>query len=274
MPKVLSTGQIEAFRKDGYVAPIRAISTEKAAEIRRKLEAFEASTGGPLSGSLRGRSHLLFTWLNDLIREERIVDAVEDLYGENLFCWASSFFIKEAEDPSFVSWHQDSTYWGLSSPDIVTAWVALSDSTKENGALEVVPATHLQDQIPHRDTFSKNNMLTRGQEVAVDVDPKSAVMLELEPGEMSLHHVRLIHGSAPNPSKRRRIGFAIRYMPTTVRQLEGDDSASLVRGVDSHKTFEIEPIPSMDFDPVTVAFHKKQHERSTKILYKGSKVPA
>jgi ectoine hydroxylase-related dioxygenase (phytanoyl-CoA dioxygenase family) len=99
-------------------------------------------------------------------------------------------------------------------------------------------------------------------------------MLELEPGEMSLHHVRLIHGSAPNPSKRRRIGFAIRYMPTTVRQLEGDDSASLVRGVDSHKTFEIEPIPSMDFDPVTVAFHKKQHERSTKILYKGSKVPA
>ena len=85
MPKVLSTEQIEAYRKSGYVAPIRAISTEKAAVIRQKLEAFEASQGGPLSGSLRGRSHLLFTWLNDLIREERIVDAIEDLYGENLF---------------------------------------------------------------------------------------------------------------------------------------------------------------------------------------------
>lgn len=274
MPKVLSPAQVEGFWRDGYAAPIRAVSTEKAALVRQRLEAFEASTGGPLSGSLRGRSHLLFTWLNDLIREEKIVDAVEDLYGENLFCWASSFFIKEAEDPSFVSWHQDSTYWGLSSPDVVTAWVALSESNKANGALEVVPGTHLQDQIPHRDTFSKDNMLTRGQEVAVEVDPKSAVMLELEPGEMSLHHVRLIHGSAPNPSKRRRIGFAIRYMPTTVRQLEGEDSASLVRGVDSHGTFEIEPIPSRDMDPVAVAFHKKQHERSVKILYKGASVPA
>ena len=274
MSKVLSSEQIAAYRKDGFVAPIRAISTEKAASIRQQLEAFEAKNGGPLSGSLRGHSHLLFTWLNELIREQRIVDAIEDLYGENLFCWASSFFIKEPEDASFVSWHQDSTYWGLSSPDVVTAWVALSESNKANGALEVVPGTHLQDQIPHRDTFSTNNMLTRGQEVAVDVDPKSAVMLELEPGEMSLHHVRLIHGSAPNPSKRRRIGFAIRYMPTTVRQLEGDDSASLVRGVDEHKTFEIQPIPTRDMDPVTVAFHAKQHERSAKILYRGAKIPA
>jgi ectoine hydroxylase-related dioxygenase (phytanoyl-CoA dioxygenase family) len=274
MPKVLSPAQIDGFWKDGYVAPVRAISTEQAALIRDKLEAFEKSTGGPLSGSLRGRSHLLFTWLNDLIREERIVDAIEDLYGENLLCWASSFFIKEAEDPSFVSWHQDSTYWGLSSPDVVTAWVALSESNKANGALEVVPGTHLQDQIPHRDTFSKDNMLTRGQEVAVDVDPKSAVMLELEPGEMSLHHVRLIHGSAPNPSKRRRIGFAIRYMPTSVRQLEGEDSASLVRGVDAEASFEHEPIPTRDMDPVTVEFHRKQHERSVKILYRGTKVPA
>jgi non-haem Fe2+, alpha-ketoglutarate-dependent halogenase len=274
MPNVLTPAQIDGFWRNGYAAPIRVISTERAARIREKLEAFENSMGGPLSGSLRGRSHLLFTWLNDLIRDERIVDAIEDLYGENLFCWSSSFFIKEAEDPAFVSWHQDSTYWGLSSPDVVTAWIALSESTKENGALEVVPGTHLKDQIPHKDTFSKNNMLTRGQEVAVEVDPKSPVMLELEPGEMSLHHVRLIHGSAPNPSKRRRIGYAIRYMPTSVRQLEGDDSASLVRGVDREKTFEHEPIPARDMDPVTVEFHRKQHERSTKILYRGAKMPA
>ncbi|KIZ40474.1 MULTISPECIES: phytanoyl-CoA dioxygenase family protein [Rhodopseudomonas] len=274
MPKVLSSAQIDGFWKDGYVAPVRAISTDRAAAMRKELEAFESSTGGPLSGPFRNRSHLLFTWLNELIRDEHIVDAIEDLYGENLLCWASSFFIKEPEDPSFVSWHQDSTYWGLSSPDVVTAWIALSESNKANGALEVVPGSHLQDQIPHRDTFSKNNMLTRGQEVAVDVDPKSAVMLELEPGEMSLHHVRLIHGSAPNPSKRRRIGFAIRYMPTSVRQLEGEDSASLVRGVDAEATFEHEPIPTRDMDPVAVDFHRRQHERSMKILYRGAQVPA
>src|SRR5262247_1454453 len=160
MPKVLSPAQIEGFWKDGYVAPIRAISTERAASIRAKLEAFERTIGGPLSGSLRGRSHLLFTWLNDLIREEGVVDAIEDLYGENILCWASSFFIKEAEDPSFVSWHQDSTYWGLSSPDVVTAWVAFTPATTANGAMQFAPGTHLRDQIPHRDTFAKDNLLT------------------------------------------------------------------------------------------------------------------
>jgi len=274
MSKVLSQTQVDNFWKDGYVAPIRAISTERAGQIRGRLEEFERANGGPLSGSLRGKPHLLFTWLNELIREEKIVDAIEDLYGENLLCWSSSFFIKEAADPSFVSWHQDSTYWGLSSPDVVTAWVALSESNKANGALEVVPGTQLKDQIPHRDTFSKDNMLTRGQEVAVDVDPNSSVMLELEPGEMSLHHVRLIHGSAPNPSPRRRIGLAIRYMPTSVRQLEGEDGATLVRGVDNYATFEHEPMPQRDMDPEFVVLHRKQHERAMKILYKGAKVPA
>ena len=104
-PRCCRTLQIEGFRKDGYIAPLRAISTERAAEVRGRLEAYERSTGGPLSGSLRGKPHLLFTWLNDLIREERIIDAIEDLYGENLLCWSSSFFIKEPADSAFVSWH-------------------------------------------------------------------------------------------------------------------------------------------------------------------------
>lgn len=182
--------------------------------------------------ALRKRPHLLFTCLNDLIREERILDAIEDLYGENLLVWYGDPFIKEPSDPAFVSWHQDSTYWGLSTPNVVTAWVALSESNKANGALEVVPGTYLKDQLPHRDTFAKDNLLSRGQEIAVEVDPGTSVMLELEPSEMSLHHVRLIHGSAPNRSKtQRRIGFAIRYIPTYVRQLDRGNAASLVRGV-------------------------------------------
>lgn len=258
MPKILSPNQVEGFRKEGYVAPVRVISTERAAAIRQRLEEFEKSTGAPLGGLLRFRAHLLFPWLNELIREERIVDAIEDLYGENLLCWSSDFFIKEPGDPSFVSWHQDSTYWGLSSPDVVTAWVALSESNKGNGALEVIPGTHAKDQLPHRSTFAKENMLSRGQEIAVEVDPNLSVMLELEPGEMSLHHVRLVHGSASNRSKtQRRIGFAIRYIPTHVRQMEGEAGASLVRGVDTFRTFVHEPIPAYDMDPKCLAFHKK-----------------
>jgi non-heme Fe2+,alpha-ketoglutarate-dependent halogenase len=272
MSKLLTTEQLNSFKTRGYVAPIRIMSAEQALALRQRLEEYESQTGGPLSGALRHKTHLLFKGLNDLVRQEKILDAIEDLYGENILCWTTNFFIKEASDPKFVSWHQDSTYWGLSKPDVVTAWVALTESNESNGAMQVIPGTHLSDQIPHRDTFSENNLLTRGQEVAVEVDQAKAVSINLHPGEMSLHHVRLIHGSPPNTSSDRRIGFAIRYIPTYVRQVEGEDSATLVRGIDTFNTFEHEPRPTRDLDPEFVAMHTAIAERSAAILYKGTGV--
>lgn len=272
MPKMLTQAQIDQFQSDGYVAPIRIMSEEEAAEIRARLEDHERKSGGPLRGALKHKSHLLFTWLADLVRKDTILDAIEDLYGPNILCWNTNFFTKEARNPAFVSWHQDSTYWGLDKPDVVTAWVALSPSNKENGAMEVIPGTHTMDQIPHRDTFDTNNLLTRGQEIAVEVDQSRAVRLDLRPGEMSLHHMRIVHGSPPNPSDQRRIGFAIRYIPTYVRQLEGTDSATLVRGIDEYRTFEHEPRPARDMDPAFVALHKDITGRSAQILYRGTQV--
>jgi non-haem Fe2+, alpha-ketoglutarate-dependent halogenase len=267
--KLLTPPQIEYYHEYGYVAPMRVMPVEQALLLRARLEDFERSQGEPLKGALRHKAHLLFAWLADLVRQEKILDAVEDLYGENLLCWTTNFFIKEGNDPAYVSWHQDSTYWGLSKPDVVTAWVALSESSKSNGAMEVIPRTHTLDQIPHKDTFAKHNALTRGQEVAVEVDQSKAVAIELQPGEMSLHHVRIIHGSPPNSSPSRRIGFAIRYIPTEVRQLQGDDSATLVRGVDTFQTFRHERRPMRDLDPEFVALHQQITDRNAKILYKG-----
>jgi non-heme Fe2+,alpha-ketoglutarate-dependent halogenase len=272
MPKLLSPAQIEQFARDGYVSPVRVMSEAAALEVRARIEAYERSTGGPLRGEMRHKSHLLFTFLSDLVHHAKILDAIEDLYGPDLLCWNTNFFIKEARTPAFVSWHQDSTYWGLSSPDVVTAWVALTESNASNGAMSVVPGTHLMDQVPHRDTFDDNNLLTRGQEVAVDLDTSKAVRLDLHPGEMSLHHVRLVHGSPPNPSDDRRIGYAIRYIPTTVRQLHGTDAATLVRGVDRIGSFEHEPRPARDMDPALVRLHKDLAERSAKILYRGTPI--
>jgi hypothetical protein len=272
MPKILTQQQIDQFWRDGCVFPVRVMPEADALEIRRRLEEFEKKTGGPLRGDLRHKSHLLFSWLGDLVRNDRIVDAIEDLYGPNLLCWTTNFFIKEANNPAFVSWHQDSTYWGLDKPDVVTAWIALTPSNKANGAMGFIPGTHTRDQIPHRDTFAQNNLLTRGQEVAVEVDESEAVAIELRPGEMSLHHVRLVHGSPPNPSHDRRIGFAIRYIPTSVAQIAGEDSASLVRGVDEHHHFEHEPRPARDMDPAFVALHRRITERNAQILYRGTQV--
>lgn len=272
MPKILTQTQLEHFNQHGYVSPIRVMSEQHASQLRNQLETYERENGGPLKGALRHKTHLLFAGLNELVRQEKIVDAIEDLYGANILCWTTNFFIKEASDAAYVSWHQDSTYWGLSKPDVVTAWIALSESNVSSGAMHVMPGTHRLDQIPHRDTFSKDNLLTRGQEVSVDVDTAKAVSINLLPGEMSLHHVRIIHGSPPNTSSQRRIGFAIRYIPTYVRQIEGDDSATLVRGVDTFNTFEHEPRPTRDFDPAFVALHQTIAERSAKILYKGTGV--
>ncbi len=272
MPKILSESQIERFWRDGCVFPIRVMPEADALEIRSRLERYEQKSGGPLAGDLRHKTHLLFSWLADLVRNDRIVDAIEDLYGPHLLCWTTNFFIKEARNPAFVSWHQDSTYWGLSKPDVVTAWVALTPSNASNGAMTFIPGTHLSDQLEHRDTFAKNNLLTRGQEVAVDVDESKAVTIELQPGEISLHHVRLVHGSPANPSNDRRIGFAIRYVPTSVSQIAGDDSATLVRGVDTYHHFEPEPRPTFDMEPDFVALHRVITERNARILYRGTQV--
>ena len=272
MPKLLSPEQIERYHQDGYISPIRVMSENEAARVRERLQEFESRTGGPLRGDLRHKAHLLFPWLADLVRNANILDAVEDLYGGDLLCWTTNFFIKEARNPAFVSWHQDSTYWGLSEPDVVTAWVALTPSNEANGAMQVVPGTHTMDQIPHRDTFDKHNLLTRGQEIEVDVDAGNAVTLTLAPGEMSLHHVRLVHGSPPNPSGDRRIGFAIRYIPTRVRQTVGQDSATLVRGDDRFRHFELEPRPNAELAPEFLALHKRIAERNAQILYRGTEV--
>lgn len=154
----------------------------------------------------------------------------------------------------------------------MSAWVAFTSANSSNGAMRVIPATHRLNQLPHRDTFAKHNLLTRGQEIAVEADENRAVTITLEPGEMSLHHVRLVHGSPANTSSDRRIGFAIRYIPTHVRQIVGEDSATLVRGQDRFGHFELEPRPTADLDPGMMELHKRIAERSARILYRGTGV--
>ena len=261
----------DKFERDGFFAPLPAIGAARAGEYRGRLEAFEAAHGKPLKPAYRQKAHLLLPWLADLVRDPAITDTVARILGPDLLAWSSSFFIKEAHDPAFVSCHQDSTYWGLSEPCVLTAWVAFTPSSHSNGCVRVIPGTHKLDQVAHRQTSDANNILTRGQEIAVDVDESKAVEIELAPGEMSLHHIRLFHNSEPNNSGDRRIGFAIRYIPTRIRQTVSDlDSATLVRGTDKYGHFELEPRPASDFAPEAVAYHAKVKRRQTELLHRGA----
>ena len=170
---------------------------------------------------------------------------MESILGSDILCWASGFFAKAPGDGSFVSWHQDATYWGLSSNEVVTAWIALSPSTPETGCMRVVPGSQAR-QLAHRDTFDGGNLLSRGQEISADVNERDAIDIVLAPGEMSLHHVLIVHGSAPNCGADWRIGFTARYIPTRLRQLSPvRDTAMLVRGSDL-RAFRPEPRPAAD----------------------------
>ena len=136
--------------------------------------------------------------------------------------------------------------------------------------MQVIPGSHKIDQLPHLDTFHKDNLLSRGQEIAVEVDTAKAVGLALTAGEMSLHHIKLVHGSEPNRSSDRRIGLAIRYIPTYVRQTKVRDSAMLVRGVDTYGEFDPEPRPRSDLDEAALAAHADAVGRQVKALYSGT----
>ncbi len=271
MPKVLSSGQVKQYESEGAVWPVRVMSSEVATGYRASLEQHEQRTGEPLQGNWRHKTHLLFTWADAMVRQPTILDAVQDCIGPNIVCWSSTFFIKEANSPGFVSWHQDSTYWGLDPDDVITAWIALTDVDENNGYMQVIPGSHKINQLPHLDTFHKDNLLSRGQEISVEVDKTKARGIALARGEISLHHIKVVHGSDANRSADRRIGFAVRYIPTHVRQTKLRDSAQLVRGVDEHGNFDWEPRPQADLDPQALATHASAVERQLKTLYDGAK---
>ena len=271
MAKVLDRRAVEQYRGDGYYFPVDVLDADEVAANRARLEAFEAGQGQPVHGPQRSKSHLLFKWVDDLMRHPRILDAVEDLIGPDILCWNTIFWIKEARSPSFVSWHQDVRYWGLDTSELVTAWVALSPASEESGCMRVLPRSHRKPVLPHRDEYHDDNLLTRGQEIAVDVDESKTVSMALAPGQASLHNVGLAHASGPNQSDDRRIGISMHYISTRTRQTAGGwDSAALVRGEDRYGHFHLAPVPERDFDPEVLPFHERASGALRDILFRDA----
>lgn len=252
------------------MAPLQAFSVEKARDYRGRLEAAEAERGGKLHDDEKRKLHLYLKWVNDIVRDPVILDAVEDLIGPDILVFHLTCWIKEPKTGSFISWHQDSTYFGLDPSEHITAWVALSESDFESGCVKVVPGSHARGQIVHAVGAEQQNMLGIGQELELSEADRTEAMV-LRPGEFSLHHTHLIHGSMPNRSSDRRIGLGISYVPTHVRcNSRTRLSAMLVRGVDEFGHFDHEPHPQNDFDPAAVAAHsdamRRWHEARREII--------
>ena len=246
------------FEKDGFVFPLRAVSRAEAAECRAALEEAEAKAQDRDTRSLLyGYTNMVLPQVDALIRDPRILDAASAILGPDLLLWAANLFIKEPATSNYVSWHQDLNYWGLDGEHEMTAWLALSDATLESGAMRFIPGSH-RARVEHEDTFAQDNLLSRGQEVTVEVDESEAVDIVLEAGEMSLHHGLLFHASLPNRSADRRIGLALRYIRPEMRQVAGvHDYACLVRGTDRYEHFEQTARPTRCLDPADLECRTK-----------------
>ena len=254
MPKHLTDDQVEAYKRDGAISPVTLMSRDEMAGYRRKFDELEETIGAEAQSRYRIKAHLPFPWLTELIHHPRLLDAVEDVMGPNLLVWGTSFFTKPARDPRYISWHQDSTYYGLEPPDSVTAWIAFSDSTEASGCMRFIPGSHKGEHIlPHVETHAPDNILSRGQTIE-DVDESLAEWLPARAGEFSIHHNKTIHASAPNSSDDARIGFTVHFATPEIRQAQFDGAtATLVRGEDNSGNWLPDPVAQRDFDPDCVA---------------------
>jgi ectoine hydroxylase-related dioxygenase (phytanoyl-CoA dioxygenase family) len=250
MAKLLSQKQIDRYNTEGAIAPIRVMDTDTAFSFRQKFEDLESNIDGEAQSRFLIKAHLPFPWLTELIHNEKMLDAVEDLIGPDIVVWGSSFFTKEAHDQRFVSWHQDSTYYGLEPAESITAWIAFSDSTRATGCVRILPGSHKGDAIMrHVETFDPDNLLARGQTIE-SVDETDTVDLEMRAGEMSIHHNKTVHSSMPNPSDQPRIGFAIHIAPPHVRQAQFDGATgTIVRGKDRDANWVPDISAKTDMDP-------------------------
>ena len=265
----LSSNQLKQYKDEGFVAPINIFSKEKAKEIRNQIELIEKELPGELDKSGRYNAHLISPLLDEVTHNSKILDAVESLIGKNILVCGTTLFIKNPNEKGYVSYHQDAKYIGLEPHNWVTAWVALTDSNEENGCMKMWPGSHL-DIKNHDEKFNEENLLTRGQTVE-NVPDNEVKSVELVAGQMSLHHPRIVHGSGVNKTNDRRIGFVIQsYIGTNVKQVLGQNSVQLARGVDEFNHHEIIQRPKSLMNKEDLLIKQRENKYLQEIFYKGS----
>lgn len=219
---LLSATEIEHYKSQGFVTPRYTLPPDVLVRLKASIEAVidgnaairpEQLVGAHIKKSadtgVNGNERLL-----DFTRQPDILDMVEQLIGPDIIMWGSQVFSKPAGDGMAIPWHQDGQYWPMRPLSTVTVWVAVDPATTENGCLRVIPGTHKIGLMPHVSDNSEGLALNQG--LGGDaIDDRKAVDVTLEAGQVSLHHVMLVHGSDANRSQKRRCGYAIRYMPAT-----------------------------------------------------------
>ena len=244
--RLLSAEDIAQYNAQGFVQPIDVFSAQEIAAIRTRIDGYMSDAGEAGAYGINCyQARLAGLW--DIATEARILDAVEDLIGPDILCWASAILSKAPHDPKAVPWHQDAAFWSLSPARTVTVWLAIDDADEANSAMRFIPATHDKGPIKTRATGGEAVFHKEAEGVEEMGAPFTNT---LKAGQISLHADMLVHGSLPNRSDRRRCGLTLRYCPPSVRITDEawarGVEAILCRGEDASGHWRHHPRPDHD----------------------------
>ncbi len=267
----LTDKQVDEYNENGFIYPIDILSKLEIEDVKNEIDKIEKSWPDQIDAANRNNMHYYSPIFDNIAHNSKLLDSVESLIGKNILVAGSTLFMKEPDNKGFISWHQDGYYQGWEPYNYVTAWLAITEVTEENGCMWMWPKSHKENFKEHKDSVNENNLLTRGQTIS-NVPIDETVPIILKPGQLSIHHPLTVHSSGTNKSKKRRIGFAIQsYIPPYIKQLNGKTFVQLARGNDelNYHVHTNRPISFMD--EIDLESRDEANIELQKILYKGAK---
>ena len=148
------------YNENGFISPVRIISSEEAKKHRDILENTEKILGNM---HYQSKIHTILKSAYELATHQNVLDIVEKAIGPNILLHNTTYIIKEPQTPAFASWHQDLTYWGFSHDDQISVWLALSNADEISGAMYMISESHLEGKKKHKTIEDENNVLFQNQ---------------------------------------------------------------------------------------------------------------
>ena len=256
------------FFEKGFVYPFKALDINEADLIKQDyISYYENINSASEKIEHKTKSHLLFDWAQKIVFNKNILDTVTSILGKDIVAWNSLIFLKEPGSKKFVSYHQDQNYWNIQMDKGMTVQVALSESSIENGCLQILPGSHKKNY-NHFDKKDTNNLLARGQEVKLsEKENNNLENIILKPGEFCAFHGNIVHGSKINTTNDYRFLFSIRYL-TPDNKIDEKlyyNYSTLVNGEDNYEYFKMEPNLNKNSKTECKDFHNKLITRQAKI---------
>lgn len=209
----LTAAELLSYEENGYVIPDYRISESALSDIRDAHSRLLSR-----HPEFRDYCPMLLaydTGFLNIARDPEILDMVAQVIGPDFALWNSSFFAKPSDNGKRTPWHQDGEYWPIRPLATCTVWIAIDAATPENGCLRVIRGSHKARRLRKHHTVDSPDVTLNQELLPEEFNEADAVDIVLEPGQVSLHDVYLLHGSEANYSPQSRRGMTLRFMPTS-----------------------------------------------------------